>query len=365
MVQKIRNTRNVEDENANVKPETSKETKRVRKMDRRKLIATMGVTGAAVVSGGLVNSFDNIAHAAGKGNGSGKKNGPITDDADRISYSYADDQPERTVGEKLREMISVKDFGAKGDGKTNDTTAIQTAINHAVESGKREVYFPGGTYKVEGNQGEYISSTKMKEDVDKLKDKKEIKSDEAVHALNMQLTAIDHFEQQKKADKVVNSTKNLKQLLDHQRDQKMLSKKAYKKLKSQTESLQQKWETYDKDKDKDPLHIEGSIIFVGDDVKFIAGDYKAVSVAELYDQIGELAEENENVKKQLKERAREVTPISFGAVGDGKTDDYLALQNCFKEAMDNGYTVNLLSRMVYLVGSRDESWKRAMLIYLR
>jgi len=44
----------------------------------------------------------------------------------------------RTAEEKLREIVSVKDFGAVGDGVTNDTAAIQAAVN----SGARAVYFP-------------------------------------------------------------------------------------------------------------------------------------------------------------------------------------------------------------------------------
>jgi hypothetical protein len=41
----------------------------------------------------------------------------------------------------------VKSFGAKGDGKTDDTTAIQTAINSLEKTGG-SVYFPPGLYKV-------------------------------------------------------------------------------------------------------------------------------------------------------------------------------------------------------------------------
>jgi hypothetical protein len=45
----------------------------------------------------------------------------------------------------LQEIISVKDFGATGDGTPDDTVAIQSAVNAA--AGKA-LYFPGGTYIV-------------------------------------------------------------------------------------------------------------------------------------------------------------------------------------------------------------------------
>lgn len=49
----------------------------------------------------------------------------------------------RTLQSKLSDTISVKDFGATGDGVTDDTTAIQSAMNT-----KRSVFFPTGTYSI-------------------------------------------------------------------------------------------------------------------------------------------------------------------------------------------------------------------------
>jgi hypothetical protein len=53
----------------------------------------------------------------------------------------------RSVQSKERDIVSVKDFGAVGDGVTNDTAAIQAAITALSASGGI-VYFPAGTYVI-------------------------------------------------------------------------------------------------------------------------------------------------------------------------------------------------------------------------
>ena len=52
-----------------------------------------------------------------------------------------------TVQTKLRENVSVLDFGAKGDGVTDDTAAIQAAINYASNSNVKGIIFHAGTFK--------------------------------------------------------------------------------------------------------------------------------------------------------------------------------------------------------------------------
>ena len=63
----------------------------------------------------------------------------------------------RTVGSKLNDIVSVKDFGAVGDGTTDDTLAIQAAINYAATQivvstdypqVTASVFLPAGTYKI-------------------------------------------------------------------------------------------------------------------------------------------------------------------------------------------------------------------------
>lgn len=49
----------------------------------------------------------------------------------------------RTAQDKMRDTVSVRDFGAVGDGVTDDTAALQAAIDS-----HGDVYVPAGTYRV-------------------------------------------------------------------------------------------------------------------------------------------------------------------------------------------------------------------------
>jgi hypothetical protein len=62
---------------------------------------------------------------------------------------------QRTALDKFRETVSVKDFGAVGDGVTDDTAAIAAAITATPDGG--QVVFPRGTYCI-GSAGVAITS---------------------------------------------------------------------------------------------------------------------------------------------------------------------------------------------------------------
>jgi|GEM_PF-5460971 len=51
----------------------------------------------------------------------------------------------RTVQDRLQDFVSVKDFGAVGDGSTDDRFAIQAAVTYANSTGDY-LYWPDGTY---------------------------------------------------------------------------------------------------------------------------------------------------------------------------------------------------------------------------
>jgi hypothetical protein len=64
----------------------------------------------------------------------------------------------RSAQDKMRETVSVKDFGATGDGVTDDTTAIQDALAYCVANTPMRLVFPNGVYKCDSALGSYTTN---------------------------------------------------------------------------------------------------------------------------------------------------------------------------------------------------------------
>src|SRR6266545_3038205 len=60
-------------------------------------------------------------------------------------------QGEPAMGTRLRNAINIKDFGATGDGTTNDTPAVNAAVVAANTAGGGIVEFPAGRYLAGGS----------------------------------------------------------------------------------------------------------------------------------------------------------------------------------------------------------------------
>jgi hypothetical protein len=81
---------------------------------------------------------------------------PRTGEADtaftNFSFAASGAPTARTMPDRLGDIINVKDWGAKGDGHSDDNPAIQAAIQQAIKQGGGTVFFPPGSYML-GNPG--------------------------------------------------------------------------------------------------------------------------------------------------------------------------------------------------------------------
>lgn len=84
---------------------------------------------------------------------------PGTNISDRVAVASGS-TAERRLGERFADIVNVKDFGAKGDGVTDDTAAFKNA---AASAGANAVIFvPSGSYKLsESIRGMFITNGRV------------------------------------------------------------------------------------------------------------------------------------------------------------------------------------------------------------
>jgi hypothetical protein len=71
----------------------------------------------------------------------------ITSDLSQSRVTASGSTTARSLRDRAADTVNVKDFGAKGDGVTDDTGAIQAALT-AAAARKTKLVFPDGTYNV-------------------------------------------------------------------------------------------------------------------------------------------------------------------------------------------------------------------------
>jgi hypothetical protein len=68
--------------------------------------------------------------------------------ANDLAVTATGSSASRTLANRFADIVNVLDYGAVGNGVTDDTAAIQAAIDYAQSSNIKSVYFPAGTYFV-------------------------------------------------------------------------------------------------------------------------------------------------------------------------------------------------------------------------
>lgn len=152
----------------------------------------------------------------------------------RVNEIYAENLNEEAYTEDSWEAL--QDALETAENVLNDTEATQADVDAALaalneaRAGLEEV----GTMP--------ISANSMKERVERLAAEGAFESDSVARSLTLHLTAVGHYEQQEQAEKVVKHMESFEMLLNHQKENALISDEAYNALKADTEALIRKWQ---------------------------------------------------------------------------------------------------------------------------
>lgn len=69
-------------------------------------------------------------------------------DLSGASVTAAGSTTSRLLAERFASVVDVKDFGAAGDGSTDDSAAVQASIDHLLSNGGGILRFPPGSFKI-------------------------------------------------------------------------------------------------------------------------------------------------------------------------------------------------------------------------
>lgn len=137
-----------------------------KKLSRRDLIKTLGATGALVAAGGLVSTLK-AEEVSTTSNNPHDKIGDLslleTSDKSNLVNAVNENTAEiaataQKANTDVNEFgMSVKQFGAAGDGVTDDTQAIQDGIDHLHAIGGGTLFFPDGVYIVKPHLSDWIT----------------------------------------------------------------------------------------------------------------------------------------------------------------------------------------------------------------
>ncbi|WP_179400668.1 glycosyl hydrolase family 28-related protein [Burkholderia guangdongensis] len=121
--------------------------------------ASLANSYATNASTSATNAAGSAAQALNSANAAANSAAQVASNA---STAQAAANTAQTIANQLSKdyVVTVKDFGAVGDGVTDDTVSIQAALDHVTSIGGGEVFFPEGTYMVMAPVANYLWLTK-------------------------------------------------------------------------------------------------------------------------------------------------------------------------------------------------------------
>lgn len=150
----------------------------------------------------------------------------------------------------LYERLNVKVYAKYDNDYVRDVTELAdiTELDSSVPGDKEiEINYEEDDIQINGNitvrvLDEEISASLMNRAAAYLAEDGEFANEEVLRALQIHLTAVDQFENQEEATKVIRHMGSFHDLLNYQMDNDFISEEAYYMLKKQSDALIEKWE---------------------------------------------------------------------------------------------------------------------------